>query len=294
MTRLAGRAGIVTGGGKGLGRAFALDLAAAGAHVVVNNRDRTGEGAAQRVVEEIRAAGGTAVAETSDVTDPGAAQSILDTALNAFGRLDFLVTSAAVADPAMFHKSTPDRFDAVIAANLGGSAHIAMLCSKHMREAGSGRIVFVSSAAGLHGEPTASAYSASKGALIALGRAIAVEGERRNVLTNILLPYATTQMTAAGMPSDFQDSLPPEAVGPLVTALVDPESTLNGQVLVSAGGGLRVASAVEWGTVALPGGSITPGELTDLIARSRKAEPREFPEAQAAFRDFAAGLPGTG
>ncbi|MET0133656.1 MAG: SDR family NAD(P)-dependent oxidoreductase [Kibdelosporangium sp.] len=293
--RLAGRVAIVTGGGKGLGRTFALDLAAAGAHVVVNNRDRTkdaaGRGPAEVVVEEIRATGGTAVAENSDVTDPGAARSMLDTALNAYGRVDFLVTSAAVSAPAMFHKSTPEQFDAVIATNLGGTAHIAALCSKHMREAGFGRIVFVSSTAGLHGEPTASAYTASKGALIALGRAIAVEGERRNVLTNIVLPYATTQMTETGMPSEHHDAFPPDVVAPVVTALVDPESTLNGQVLVAAGGGLRVASTVEWGTVALPGTSITPGELTDLIAHSRQARPREFREAQAAFEDFAASLP---
>jgi NAD(P)-dependent dehydrogenase (short-subunit alcohol dehydrogenase family) len=287
--RLAGRVGIVTGGGKGLGRAFALDLAAAGASVVVNNRNRTTD-SAEAVVEEIRAASGTAVAEYSDVTDPGAAQAMLDTALNTFGRIDFLITSAAVSSPAMFHKSAPEHFDAVIATNLGGSAHIAALCSKHMREAGFGRIVFVSSTAGLHGEPTASAYTASKGALIALGRAIAVEGERRNVLTNIVLPYATTQMTEAGMPAEHHEAFPPDVVAPVVTALVDPESTLNGQVLVTAGGGLRVASTVEWGTVELPGTAITPGALTELIASSRQGEPREFPEAQQAFQDFAASL----
>jgi NAD(P)-dependent dehydrogenase (short-subunit alcohol dehydrogenase family) len=283
MGRLDGRAGIVTGAGKGLGRAFALALAASGASVVVNNRNHT----ANVVVQEIRALGGTAVAERSDVSLPEAAASMMDTCLREFGRLDFLVTSAGIANPEMFHKTDSKRFDAVIATNLGGSAHLAALCSRHMREAGFGRIVLVSSTAGLHGEPTASAYSASKGAIIALGRAIALEGVRRNVLTNVLLPYATTQMTATGMAEEFRELMTPEAVAPLVTALVDPSSEVNGQVLVCAGGGMRVASAVEFGTVPLPG---SPDELAGLIARSRTAEPREFPEAYSAFLDFAKEL----
>jgi NAD(P)-dependent dehydrogenase (short-subunit alcohol dehydrogenase family) len=283
-----GQVGIVTGGGKGLGRAFALDLAAAGARVVVNNRNRS----ADAVVEEIRAAGGEAVAERSDVSDPGAAGSMVDTALREFGRLDFLVTSAAVSHPEMFHKTTPERFDAVTGINLGGSAHIAMLCSRHMRAAGAGRIVLVSSTAGLHGEPTVAAYTASKGALIALGKAIAVEGERRGVLTNVVLPYATTQMTDTGMDADFRDRLTPEAVAPLVTALVDPASTVNGQVLVCAGGTMRATSAVEWDSVPLPDKVITPAELVSLIERSKRGEPRAFPEARAAFLDFAASIGG--
>jgi NAD(P)-dependent dehydrogenase (short-subunit alcohol dehydrogenase family) len=278
---LDGRVGIVTGGGKGLGRAFALHLAAAGARVVVNNRNES----ADLVVDEIRAAGGEAVAEHSDVSHPDAAQSLLDTALREFGRLDLLVTSAGIPTPEMFHKTESKRFDTVIATNLGGSAQVAALCSRHMREAGFGRIVLVSSTAGLHGEPTASAYSASKGAIIALGRAIAVEGARRGVLTNVLLPYATIQMTDAGMDPEFRAVLTPEAVAPLVTALVDPSSTVNGQVLVCAGGGFRVASAVEFGVVPVPSG---PGELAELIARSRAAEPREFAEARSAFLDFVA------
>lgn len=283
MGRLDGRAGIVTGGGKGLGRAFALALAASGASVVVNNRNHT----ANFVVQEIRAAGGSAVAERSDVSQPEAAASMVNACLREFGRLDFLVTSAGIANPEMFHKTESKRFDTVVATNLGGSAHIAALCSRHMREAGFGRIVLVSSTAGLHGEPTASAYSASKGALIALGRAIALEGARRNVLTNVLLPYATTQMTASGMDDEFRDLLTPEAVAPLVTALVDPSSEVNGQVLVCAGGGMRVASAVEFGTVPMP---TAPDELAGLIARSRATEPREFPEARSAFLDFAKEL----
>jgi NAD(P)-dependent dehydrogenase (short-subunit alcohol dehydrogenase family) len=288
---LAGRVGIVTGGGKGLGRAFALDLAAAGARVVVNNRNREvdvdGRGPADHVVAEIVAAGGQAVAEHSDVTDPAAAQAMLDLALDTWGRIDFLVANAAVSGAGMFHKSTPERFDQVTAINIGGTAHLAMLCSARMREAGFGRLVLIASTAGLHGEPTASAYSASKGALIALGRAIAVEGARRNVLTNLVLPYATTQMTDTGMHTDYREVMTAESVAPVVTALVDPQSSVNGQVLVCAAGALRAATAVEFGTVALPDGALTPATLEALIDKSRAMPPRDFPEAQTAFLDLA-------
>ena len=295
---LSGRVGIVTGAGKGLGRAFALDLAAAGAAVVVNNRNRQvdadGRGPADHVVAEIEAAGGRAVADYCDVGDPASGRAMLDRALRAFGRLDFLVTSAAVANPEMFHKSTPERFDAVIRTNVGGTAYVAQACSAHLREAGGGHIVLVASTAGLHGEPTASAYSASKGAVIALGRAIAVEGARRNVFTNVLLPYATTQMTDTGMAPQLRDAMDPALTAPVVTALVDPDCTLNGQVLVTAGGRLRAASAVEWGTVEVPAGPLSAADLAGLVAASRQGAPTEFADAPTAFFDFAAGLEAVG
>jgi NAD(P)-dependent dehydrogenase (short-subunit alcohol dehydrogenase family) len=270
-----------------------LDLAANGASVVVNNRNRVvdadGRGPADHVVAEIVSAGGDAVAEYSDVAEPGSARAMLDTTLARYGRIDFVVTNAGVASPEMLHKTTPERFDRVIATNVGGSAHLAAACSAQMRTAGFGRIVLIASTAGLHGEPTASAYSASKGAIIALGRAIAVEGRRRNVLTNIVLPFATTQMTDQGMDPRFRELMSAEAVAPVVTALVDPECTLNGQVLISGGGLLRAASAVEFGPVSLPPDRLTPTTLTALIAQSRLAPPREFPDAETAFLDFASG-----
>ena len=292
---MTGRFGIVTGGGKGLGRAFALSLAAAGAAVVVNNRNRqvdsNGRGPADQVVEEIRAAGGSAVAQYSDVADPDAVADIVGTAMKHYGRIDFLVTSAGISAPEMFHKTTPDRFDAVTGINIGGTAHVASACAALMRPAGFGRIVLIASTAGLHGEPTASAYSASKGAVIALGRAIAVEGAARNVLTNVVLPYATTQMTDVGMHSDYREAMAAAAVAPLVTALVDPLSAVNGQIIVAGGGAIRVASAVEWGSVALPT-ELTPESLTSLLEQSRKGPGQSFDNAEAAFLDFAESIAG--
>ncbi|WP_433219042.1 SDR family NAD(P)-dependent oxidoreductase [Dactylosporangium sp. CS-047395] len=285
MNRLDGLAGIVTGGGKGLGRAFALHLASLGAAVVVNNRNREVDSAGS-VVAEITAAGGRAVADYTDVTEPDAGDNLVKTALSVYGRLDFCVTSAAISGPAMFHKTTLDAFAAVQGVNVLGTAGVAAAAARHMRGAGGGRIVLVASTAGLHGEPTVAAYAASKGAVIALGRTIAVEGAPRGVYTNVLLPYATTQMTDAGMAERFRDAMTAASVAPVVAALVDPAGTLNGEVIVAANGSLRATSSVEWGTVQVPS-TLDAAGLTGLLDASRSGKPHEYRTAQDAFADFA-------
>ncbi|TQS41942.1 SDR family NAD(P)-dependent oxidoreductase [Cryptosporangium phraense] len=290
MTGLDGRVVIVTGAGKGLGRAFALDLAARGARVVVNNRNRVvddaGLGPADHVVREIEAGGGEAVADHGAVEDPATAQRLVATALDRWGRLDGLVTSAAVSRPQILHNTTPENLQEVLAVNVIGTALVAAAASKAMRVAGYGRIVLVASTAGLHGEPTVSAYAASKGAVIALGRTAAVEGARRGVLTNVVLPYATTQMTSDGMDPRYAGLMRAEAVAPLVSALLEPGSEVNGQVVVAAAGGLRAADSVEGGTVRL---ADFP-DLSSALAASREGKQHTYPEAQAAFQDFAAEL----
>jgi NAD(P)-dependent dehydrogenase (short-subunit alcohol dehydrogenase family) len=295
---LAGQVAIVTGGGKGLGRAFALDLAAAGASVVVNNRNRVvdsdGRSAADYVVDEIVAAGGQAVADYGDVADPATAAALAAAAVNTYGRLDICITSAAVSSPEMFHKTTLENFAQVMNINVTGTALVAAAAMQVMREAGHGRIVMVASTAGLHGEPTVSAYAASKGAVISLGRTVAAEGARKGVLTNVLLPYAATQMTESGMDPQLAESMHAELVAPVVTALVDPTSTINGQVIVAAGSGLRVADAVEGGTVMTSGphtaDPLTPKALADLLATSRSGPQHTYDHAQEAFQDFVTEL----
>lgn len=273
-----GTVGIVTGGGKGLGRAFALDLAARGAAVVVSNRNDSAAG----VVAEIANAGGRACADTGDVADPAAGERLVRTALDTFGRLDFLITSAAVSGPAMFHKSSVAALQSVLAVNVLGTAGVAMAASAHMRAHGGGRILLVASTAGLHGETTVSAYAASKGAVIALGRTIAQEGAPRNVLTNVLLPYATTQMTDTNMDPRFRDAMTAESVAPVAAALVDPASGINGEVIVAANGAIRAVGAVEWGTV-----SLTDRDLATALADSRAGAAHEYRTAQDAFVEFA-------
>jgi NAD(P)-dependent dehydrogenase (short-subunit alcohol dehydrogenase family) len=290
---LDGCVGVVTGAGNGLGRAFALHLAGLGAKLVVNNRKRlvddSGRGSAERVVDEITATGGTAVADFDDAGSPGVGERLVTAALDSFGRLDFVVANAAIDDPAMFHKSDWAALERVLRINVLGLADLARSASAHFREQGNGRMVLVASTAGLHGEPTVSSYAASKGAVLALGRTIAVEGARRGVLTNVVLPYATTPMTSRGMDPSYRDVLIPDAVAPVITALVDPRSTINGRVFVTANGALRAASSIEWDTVAVPtDGPLDPATLEALWETSRRGSAHEYPTAQDAFTDFAA------
>lgn len=292
---LAEQVAVVSGGGRGLGRAFCLALARQGARVVVNNRSRVvdsdGLGPADHVAAEIRASGGSAVASYADAASPSAGENVAGVALERWGRLDICVANAAIGAGGMFHKQPAAVFEEVLAINLLGSIRLARAAMAVMRPAGYGRIILVASTGGLHGDIGLSAYAASKGGLLAFGRSLAAEGAGKGVLTNMLLPYALTQMTSGGMTSaEVREQMTPEAVAPVLTALASPECELNGEYIVTGGGLLRRASAVEWGTVSLPpGGQLDAGQLAELVAESGKGEPREFRVADAAFTDLADG-----
>jgi NAD(P)-dependent dehydrogenase (short-subunit alcohol dehydrogenase family) len=247
-------------------------------------------------VAEIIAAGGEAVAEYSDAADPGSGDAIVAAAITHWGRLDICVANAGIGTSGMFHRQPAAQFDEVLQVNLLGSIRLARAAVAVMRPAGYGRIILVASAAGLHGDIGLSAYAASKGGLLAFGRSLAAEGAARGILTNLLLPYALTQMTDDGMAPAVRPRLDPDLVAPVLTALASEHCRLNGEYLVAGGGKLRRASPVEWGTVALPAGGadLGPAELAGLLAESRRLGPREFPVAADAFEDLmiAAARPG--
>jgi NAD(P)-dependent dehydrogenase (short-subunit alcohol dehydrogenase family) len=292
---LVGRVAVVSGGGRGLGRAFCLALARQGASVVVNNRNRVvdgdGLGPADHVVAEIVSSGGSAVADYSDAASPVAGDSMVEAALTRWGRLDICVANAGIGVGGMFHKQSASSFEEVLSINLLGSIRLARAAMAVMRPAGYGRIILVASTGGLHGDIGLSAYAASKGGLLAFGRSLAAEGAGKGVLTNMLLPYAVTQMTSAGISSDdLRRRMTADAVVPVLTALAAPECTLNGEYIVTGGGLLRRASAVEWETVALPGGSsLSAAQLAALVAESGRGKPREFGVSADAFTDLAGG-----
>ena len=293
---LAGRVAVVSGGGRGLGRSFCLALARQGAKVVVNNRNRVvdadGRGPADHVTAEIVAADGEAVAEYSDAAAPDSGEAMVATALERWGRLDICVANAAIGVGGMFHRQPAEQFDEILDINLRGSIRLARAAVRVMRPAGYGRIILVASTGGLHGDIGLSAYAASKGGLLAFGRSLAAEGAAKGVLTNLLLPYAQTQMTEAqmtddGMPSSARKHLEPDAVAPVLTALASQDCRLNGEYIVTGGGRLRRASVVEWGTVELPAGAdLGPEQLEELLGRSHQGEPREFGVSIDAFTDL--------
>ena len=291
---LAGRVAVVSGGGKGLGRSFCLALARQGAKVVVNNHNPEAD-AAGRVVAEIAAMGGEAVAEYGDAADPGGGQALVAAALGRWGRLDICVANAAIGTPGMFHKQPAAEFGRVVDVNLLGSARLARAAMAVMRPAGFGRIILVASAGGLHGDVGLSAYAASKGGMLALGRTLAAEGEARSVLTNVLLPYALTQMTEAATPPAVGRRMDPDLVAPVLTALASPECRLSGEYVVTGGGRLRRASVVEWDTVFVPNGpDLHPDQLQALLASSGAGKPHEYRVAVDAFNDLMAGDPVVG
>ena len=197
--------------------------------------------------------------------------------------------NAAIGGGGMFHRQSAEQFGEVLEINLNGSIRLARAAMTVMRQANYGRIILVSSTGGLHGDVGLSAYAASKGGLLAFGRSLAAEGAARGVLTNMLLPYALTQMTDDGMPSAAKAQMEPDLVAPVLTALAREDCALNGEYIVTGGGRLRRASVVEWGTVELPGDpDLSPEELAGLLVRSRQGEPREFRVSVDAFAELMA------
>jgi NAD(P)-dependent dehydrogenase (short-subunit alcohol dehydrogenase family) len=239
-----GKVAIITGAGGGLGRQHALLLASRGALVVVNDLggavDGTGsdKGAAERVVDEVRAAGGEAVADTSSVATPEGGAAIVQTALDAFGRVDIVVNNAGILRDKSFHNMEPALMNPVFDVHLKGAFHVTQPAWVKMREQGYGRIVSTSSAAGLFGNFGQTNYGAAKMGLVGFTRVLAVEGAKYGIKANAIAPLALTRMTQDIM-GGLGEKLDPALVSPLVTYLAHESCEPTGRVF-SVGGG-RVA-----------------------------------------------------
>ncbi|MGV9009915.1 SDR family NAD(P)-dependent oxidoreductase [Brevundimonas sp.] len=256
MNTLQGQVVIVTGAGRGLGRAYALDLASRGASVVVNTRERPeGQpGSAQAVVENIRQVGGIAVAAPLAVEEADSGERLLVAALSAFGRVDGLLNNAGAPEVRTLHKQTTEQFRQNFEINFFGSLTPTLPIYRHMREQGSGRILMSTSTAGLHGVHGMAAYSASKAALIGLMRVIALEGASRGVYCNAIAPFAATGMTGDYLDPDMAARLAPEQVAPVASWLMSPDCPLNGETLTAGAGRVRRTARVEGrGLEFLPG-----------------------------------------
>lgn len=255
-----GRVVIVTGAGRGLGRAYALGLAAEGAKVVVNDLgvgthgDATAERPADEVVAEIRKAGGEAVANFDDVADWEGGARIVKSAIDAFGRLDAVVNNAGFVRDRMFVSCTPEEWDAVIRVHLRGHFCVSRHAVDHWRaEAKAGRpidarIVNTSSGAGLQGSVGQSAYSAAKAGIATLTLVQAAELARYGITVNGLAPNARTRMTETAFAEAMKvkdgefDLFAPENTAPLVAWLASERSKdVTGQIFELIGGKIRIA-----------------------------------------------------
>ena len=190
------RAALVTGGGRGIGRAICLALAANGYDVAVNYA--ASANAAEQTAEACRALGVQAVTLKADVTDPAACQTLVDTAAKTFGRLDVLVNNAGVTADKLILRMQEEDFDKVINANLKGAFFCCKAACKLMMRQRYGRIVNISSVVGLHGNAGQANYAASKAGLIGMTKSLAKEFAARNVTVNAVAPgFIGTDMTDA-------------------------------------------------------------------------------------------------
>lgn len=244
--RFDGRVAVVTGGGRGLGRAYALLLAERGAAVVVNDLgssirgDSTEGSPAQDVVAEIEAAGGKAVASTDSVATAEGGRAIVQTALDRFGRLDVLVHNAGNVRYGSLHEMTYEDFDAVLDVHLRGAFHVTRPAFPVMADAGYGRVVLTSSIGGLYGNKGVANYAAAKAGVIGLSNVVALEGAEYGVRSNVIVPAAVTRL-ADGLDTSAYPPMGPELTAPAVGWLAHESCSLSGEVLVAVAG--RVARA---------------------------------------------------
>jgi NAD(P)-dependent dehydrogenase (short-subunit alcohol dehydrogenase family) len=204
---LSGKVCVVTGAGRGLGRDFALALAQAGAHVVVNDvgaslgGEGRDEGPAAEVVSEIEAQGGSAAPSIENVADFDGAQSVIQTAIERFGRIDGVINNAGIVRDRMFFNMSVDEWRAVIDVNLNGAFNVARAAAPHFRQQAGGSYVHITSTSGLIGNTGQSNYAASKLGITALSRTIASDMARYGVRSNCIAPFAWTRMTSS-VPTD--------------------------------------------------------------------------------------------
>jgi NAD(P)-dependent dehydrogenase (short-subunit alcohol dehydrogenase family) len=273
-----GRVAIVTGAGGGLGRSHALLLAAHGAKVVVNDlggsRDGSGGGSemADAVVTEIVDAGGEAVANYDGVHTWEGGQAIVQSALEAFGRLDVVVNNAGILRDTSFAKLEEPQLDLVIKVHLYGAFHVARAAWAHLKDQGYGRIINTTSGSGLYGNFGQSNYSAAKLGLVGLTRTLAIEGAKYGITSNVIAPVAKSRMTEDIMPPALLERLEPDYVSPLVAYLASEACTDTGRIY-SVGGGYMARVAILEGEGATFDGVPSPDEVADAWGKISEVGP---------------------
>jgi len=244
--RFDGRVAVITGAGRGLGRAYALLLAAKGAKVVVNDLGGsvTGDAVignpAAEVATAIKAAGGEAIANTDSVATPEGGKAIIQAALDHFGKIDILIHNAGNVRYGSLEEISYDDFKAVVDVHLMGAFHVVRPAFPLMCKANYGRVVLTGSIGGIYGTGGVVNYGVSKAGMIGLNNVVAIEGAAKGVKSNIILPGAVTRM-ADGLDISQYPPMGPELVAPVVGWLAHESCSISGEMLISMAG--RVARA---------------------------------------------------
>ncbi|KAF3767397.1 hypothetical protein M406DRAFT_79835 [Cryphonectria parasitica EP155] len=238
--RFDGQVVVVTGAGGGLGKAYATFFGSRGASVVVNDLGGSfkGEGnstkAADVVVDEIKKAGGKAVANYNSVED---GDKIIETAIQAFGRIDILINNAGILRDVSFKNIKDEDWDLIFKVHVRGAYKCARAAWPHFRKQKYGRVINTASAAGLFGNFGQTNYSAAKLAQVGFTETLAKEGIKYNILCNVIAPIAASRMTETVMPPDILELMKPEWVVPLVAVLVHKDNTTETGGIFEVGGG---------------------------------------------------------
>ncbi len=265
--RFDGRTAIVTGAGGGLGRSHALLLASRGASVVVNDLGGTVDGrgsdesAAAKVVQEIEATGGRAVASFHGVDTAEGAAEIVRTAIEAFGRLDVVINNAGILRDVSFAKMSLEDWEAVMRVHLDGTMFVSRAAWPHMRQAGYGRIVNTTSAAGLYGNFGQANYAAAKMGIVGLTKTLAQEGKKYDIRANVIAPVAKSRMTETILDAATLEKLEPRLVSPLVAYLASDRCADSGQVYAVGGGYVSRVAVVEGRGTFFAGAELTPEQI---------------------------------
>jgi NAD(P)-dependent dehydrogenase (short-subunit alcohol dehydrogenase family) len=267
-----GQVAVITGAGGGLGRHYALALGARGARVVVNDvgssvsGEGNDEGPASLVVREIVESGGEAVADTNSVTTPEGGAAIVQTALEAFGRVDILINNAGILRDKAFHNLTEDLLEAVLDVHLRGAFNVTKPAWVKMREQRYGRVLMVTSNSGVLGNFGQSNYGAAKMGLVGLTRVLAIEGAKYDIKVNAIAPLARTRMTEEIF-GPLAERLAPELVAPVAVWLVHKDVPVTGEVYSAAGG--RVARFFTGLTKGYYNPALTPEAVRDNFDKVR-------------------------